>query len=137
MPLSVIIPSLINSSGHASHSLMYRWSIPIDMAGNSLHLHLHLHRASYSNFSLPSRTARIARSQTPHVRYANSSSSIFLYMLLFSFTWGLSNVGTASLKLCFSCLPRFNQYYFANHFKVLPRKTNKSLSLGIILIVSD
>lgn len=30
MPPSAIIPSLINSSGHALRSLMYRWSIPID-----------------------------------------------------------------------------------------------------------
>lgn len=55
MPLSTIIPALINSSGHAPLPLMYRQSIPIDTAGNILHLHLHLHlRRSASPYIIKS-----------------------------------------------------------------------------------
>lgn len=44
----------------------------------------------------------------------------------------------ASVKLCFSCSLRFGQRYFAmQSITVQPSKTNKSLSLGVIPIVSD
>lgn len=67
--------------------------------------------------------------------------SIFLYTLFYSFTLlEIGNAGTAFLNLSqlLSYSLRFDQHYFAmRSVTVPPSKTNKSLSLGIILIVSD
>lgn len=55
-----------------------------------------------------------------------------------SLCWRLGNAGTAFFKLRLSYSLRFDQHYFATRsVTVPPSKTNKSLSLGIILIVSD
>lgn len=66
--------------------------------------------------------------------------SIYFYTRYFlaSLCYKSDNAGMASVKLCFSCSLRFDQRYFAmQSITVQPSKTNKSLSLGVIPIVSD